>query len=185
MALLHGSRLAMRARWRCTQAGRSGSLETAGALLRGMHELGLPCFELEPASLRMLHTPAELYAALLAGAQTATRRVSLASLYLGTGPLEHALVAALATGGGGGGGGGGGAARQVHVLLDYHRATRRVTGGDSLTTLAPLASCAGATVELFAPPPPRGVLPRLLAPLLPPRLSALREVLGVQHMKAA
>ena len=105
MALLHGSRLAMRARWRCTQAGRSGSLETAGALLRGMHELGLPCFELEPASLRMLHTPAELYAALLAGAQTATRRVSLASLYLGTGPLEHALVAALATGGGGGGGG--------------------------------------------------------------------------------
>ena len=54
MALLHGSRLAMRARWRCTQAGRSGSLETAGALLRGMHELGLPCFELEPANLRML-----------------------------------------------------------------------------------------------------------------------------------
>ena len=41
MALLHGSRLAMRARWRCTQAGRSGSLETAGALLRGMYELYL------------------------------------------------------------------------------------------------------------------------------------------------
>ena len=36
MALLRGSRLTMRARWRCTQAGSSGSLETAGALLRGM-----------------------------------------------------------------------------------------------------------------------------------------------------
>jgi len=192
----------MRARQQCTRAGSSGSHETAGALLRGMHELGLPCFELESASLRMLHTPGELYAALLAGAQAATRRVSLASLYLGTGPLEHALVAALATGGpaaaashgslasgeagassgGGGGGGGGGAARQVHVLLDYHRGTRLVTGGNSLATLAPLAACPGATVELFAPPPPRGALPRLVAPLLPQRLAALREVLGVRRM---
>ena len=56
----------MRARQHCTRACSSGSLETAGALLRGMHELGLPCFELEPASLRVLHAPGELYAALLA-----------------------------------------------------------------------------------------------------------------------
>ena len=77
MALLRCSRLAapvstarlsaLRARQHCTRrAGSSGSLETAGALLRGMHELGLPCFELEPASLRVLHAPGELYAALLA-----------------------------------------------------------------------------------------------------------------------
>ena len=70
MALLRcSSRLAapVRARQHGTRrAGSSGSLETAGALLRGMHELGLPCFELEPASLRVLHAPGELYAALLA-----------------------------------------------------------------------------------------------------------------------
>eukprot|EP00964_Phaeocystis_antarctica_P147027 scaffold113496_cov66-Phaeocystis_antarctica.AAC.6 len=67
MALLRcSSRLAAPRQHGTRRAGSSGSLETAGALLRGMHELGLPCFELEPASLRVLHAPGELYAALLA-----------------------------------------------------------------------------------------------------------------------
>ena len=172
--------------------GRGGvpadALETAGALLRGLDQHELPCFELPPSSLSVLHSPDELYSTLLRGASGATRRVSLASLYLGVGPLERALVDALVSGAAG---------RRVHILLDHHRSTRaeRQMGQSpppqpptqqpmqrtsSLTTLAPLLGCADATVHLFCPPTSPAV--RLAAPWLPP---FLREVFGVQHVKAA
>lgn len=45
----------------------------------------------------MEHSPAALYAAILDGVKAAKHRVSLASLYLGNGPLERAFVAELSS----------------------------------------------------------------------------------------
>ena len=52
----------------------------------------LPTFWVKTSDLTILSTPQEFYGTLLEHSRTATQRVSLASLYMGTGTLEQALV---------------------------------------------------------------------------------------------
>ena len=153
-------------------------MAAAGELLRGLGALGLPCFPVRPEGVSFVHSPLDLHAAILDGAQTAQRRVGLAALYLGGGDAEHALVRALA---------GGGAAREVRVLVDAHRAARRERDGTScLDVLAPLARHVDGgggrhldcRVSLLAVPLSRAS--GLAAELLP---SPTAEIIGVQHMK--
>jgi CDP-diacylglycerol--glycerol-3-phosphate 3-phosphatidyltransferase len=52
----------------------------------------LPTFWVKTSDVTILSTPQEFYDTLLKHSRTATQRVSLASLYMGTGTLEQALV---------------------------------------------------------------------------------------------
>lgn len=153
--------------------------QTAHDLLRSLSTMGLPCFPVASSgSVRVLCEPAELYDELLRGARTARRRVGLASLYLGNGPSEAALVDALT------------ASqdavpqRELSVVVDGHRAQRR--GG--LALLSRVARSPGAQVSLVtSPASPRTSsackgtpgLPRIALP------GVLSEVRGVQHAKLA
>jgi CDP-diacylglycerol--glycerol-3-phosphate 3-phosphatidyltransferase len=44
------------------------------------------------SDISVLHTPQEFYQTLLQSCQQAERRINLATLYIGTGELEQALV---------------------------------------------------------------------------------------------
>ena len=148
-----------------------------------------PCFAVNAASVRPLSTPREFYDVLLSGCRLAQRRVTLASLYLGTGSLERDLVSALvrrclethATG------------QQVEVAMqfDLNRGLRRVPSEPGASPASQYASSAHLALEVLrgAPDPARvhaglTLMPQqrgLLGRLLPPRLV---EVLGVFHIKA-
>lgn len=148
-----------------------------------------PCFAVNAASVRPLSTPREFYDVLLSGCRLAQRRVTLASLYLGTGPLERDLVSMLvrrclethAAG------------RQLEVAMqfDLNRGLRRVPSEPGAPPESQYASSAHLALEVLrgAPDPARvhtglTLMPQqrgLLGRLLPPRLV---EVLGVFHIKA-
>ena len=143
-----------------------------------------------PAScIQPLGSPAEFYEELLAGCRKAERRVTLASLYLGTGKLEQELVRDLAS-------------RiatlrgsphslDVCIQLDMCRSLRHVrhNGTDTATPLDGYSSSAHLLLELLQPrdgsvsvgmtlmPALRG----LLSSVLPARLI---EGAGVFHLKA-
>lgn len=75
-------------------------------------------FPLRSSDVALLPSPSAFYRQLLRNIQHAERRVSISSLYLGTGQLEEALVDALAS-----------RLRerpelQVQVVLDYSRGQR-------------------------------------------------------------
>ena len=152
---------------------------------------GLPA---RGSHIHPLSTPTEFYQTLLDLSRTATQRILLSSLYLGTGPLESALVDAIAQ-----------RAQQqpslrVDVLLDYYRGTRPVGNASSVTALTPLlalnppspspsspassptssptSSPPRVSVTLFQPPPPPShpFLDRLFR-------GRWRELRGVHHMK--
>ena len=146
---------------------------------------GLPA---KGADIEIINTPTDFYNTLLTLIDSATQHITLSSLYLGTGPLEQKLVAAIQ-------------ARcqqipslRVHILLDYYRATRpttttstttaTITTTSSLTTLAPLLSLntptdsQRVTISLFKPPV------RLAAgPVDFLFRGRWRELRGVHHMK--
>ena len=144
-------------------------------------------FTVPAACLSTLDTPSEFYALLLAGCSAAASRVTLSSLYLGTGPLERALLAALrsrllAT-----------PALTAVLHFDLGRALRRTgdgSGGAPTSSAALLltllrdgagqpcpALAARARIDLTQLPALRGVLGALASP----RVS---EGLGVWHAKA-
>jgi len=129
-----------------------------------------PGFGANGSQLRVVGTPEEYYSILLDKCSTAKRRISIASLYLGTCELEKRMVDAL---------------KQnmidnpklkVKILLDYARGSR----GDinSRTMLAPLTQTSGQPCEVFLyhTPALRGKVKKWL----PPRYN---EIVGVQHMK--
>jgi len=136
----------------------------------------------------VLSTPADFHRELLDGAERAREQVALASLYVGHGPKEAELVAALDRGARRG-------PRTTHIVLDRWRASR---GGGG--TAAGHARDSGATPagEEFAagrlPGDPLALLrtapgvrvsllssPRAASSFAPPASWALlQEVLGVQ-----
>lgn len=151
-----------------------------------------PCFPVSAANIRIITEPSHFYEALSDGARTARSRIVLASLYLGTGEQEHALVARIRQN-----------LRQnprlrVSVLLDFARGTRGADrGASSKDALMPLlqqqqenaaAAAVGGTedaggpaganvrVSLYHTPALRGLSKRLM----PPRWN---ELIGLQHMK--
>ena len=135
---------------------------------------GLPA---RGADIEILATPTDFYNILLSLISTATQHITLSSLYLGTGPLETQLVAAIQR-----------RCEQqpqlkVHILLDYYRGTRDVNGHSSVTALQPLLDLntpanQRTTVSLFRPPV------RLFAgPVDVFFRGRWRELRGVHHMK--
>jgi phosphatidylserine/phosphatidylglycerophosphate/cardiolipin synthase-like enzyme len=176
--------------------------EQSFAALREWLSTECRAFPVSSSAVRVLSSPAEFYDTLLDLSSRAEKRVLLSSLYLGTGPHEQALVAALhkrmqqQSG------------LRVDVLLDYLRATRLVGEQDnSLTTLQPLMrqtqgqpeqqSSAPSSPAPLSPPPFALHLLHLPRPSVPHQISPLRswfeqryfrgaktrEVVGVHHMK--
>ncbi|RLN91032.1 hypothetical protein BBJ28_00021484 [Nothophytophthora sp. Chile5] len=128
-------------------------------------------FPLRSADVALLPTPTAFYQQLLHNIQHAEKRVTISSLYLGTGKLEQALVEALAT-----------RLRerpklQVQLVLDYSRGQRGGQTASSVTMLAPLLQEFPDNVELFLFRVPQ--LSGLKAKLPPP----FNETLGVSHAK--
>ncbi|CAI5738303.1 unnamed protein product [Hyaloperonospora brassicae] len=131
-------------------------------------------FPLLSAHVATLSTPRDFYDQLLHNIRHAERRVSIASLYIGTGPYERAIVEALAR-----------RLRdrpelQVHLVLDYARGQRScgASAATSVTLLAPLLAAFPRNVELSLFRVPQ--LSSLAATLLS---SPLNETLGVCHAK--
>ena len=128
--------------------------------------------------VRVLDTPSEFYGALVDGIERAERRVTLASLYLGTGEKEQRLVRALrsrmATQ----------PALEATVVLDHNRGLRRGRGGEptSADMLAPLVRDhrAASAVGFYLMPQLRGAVR-----WIPSKYRrGLAEGAAVQHLKA-
>ncbi|XP_065118621.2 CDP-diacylglycerol--glycerol-3-phosphate 3-phosphatidyltransferase, mitochondrial [Paramisgurnus dabryanus] len=136
----------------------------------------VPAFRVPGGHIRVLHSPDEFYQAMKARIKTAKSRVVMASLYLGTGPLEQDLVDCMEE-----------ALERsqakdapdlkVDFLLDYTRGSRGKH--NSRTMLLPLLQRfpEQMRVSLYHTPDLRGLL-RLLVP------ERFNETIGVQHIKA-
>ncbi|XP_021955385.1 CDP-diacylglycerol--glycerol-3-phosphate 3-phosphatidyltransferase, mitochondrial [Folsomia candida] len=129
-----------------------------------------PGFPVSGGSVKIIHSPDKFYSTLLEKAKKATRRVSLASLYLGSGPQELELVQALEENGASN------KNLKIKVLLDFTRGSRGLAIS-SRTMLLPLISkCYDCQVFLYHTPQLRGLKKRFL----PQRWN---EIIGLQHMK--
>ncbi|KAK7081920.1 CDP-diacylglycerol--glycerol-3-phosphate 3-phosphatidyltransferase [Halocaridina rubra] len=129
-----------------------------------------PVFPINGAQVRVLRDPSEFYAELLLKASRASERISMSSLYLGTGKLEENLVSTMLER----------ASRCenlcIHWLLDFTRGSRGTH--NSRTMLMPLLTKFPRTcsVSLYHTPDLRG----LWKWILPQRWN---EIIGLQHMK--
>ncbi|XP_072524095.1 CDP-diacylglycerol--glycerol-3-phosphate 3-phosphatidyltransferase, mitochondrial isoform X1 [Salminus brasiliensis] len=135
----------------------------------------VPAFKVHGGRIHILRSPDEFYQAMKARIKTAKRRVVMASLYLGTGPLEQELVNCIeealersqedAA-----------ANLKVSILLDYTRGSRGKN--NSRTMLLPLLQRFPEQMRvcLYHTPDLRGLL-RLLVP------ERFNETIGVQHIK--
>ncbi|XP_055971740.1 CDP-diacylglycerol--glycerol-3-phosphate 3-phosphatidyltransferase, mitochondrial [Sorex fumeus] len=129
----------------------------------------VPEFGVSSSHVRVLSSPAEFFELMKGQIKAAKRRVVMASLYLGTGPLEQELVDCLER------------ALQdadlkVSILLDFTRGSRGRR--NSRTMLLPLLQRfpERVRVSLFHTPHLRGLL-RLLLP------ERFNETIGLQHIK--
>ncbi|XP_005989149.1 CDP-diacylglycerol--glycerol-3-phosphate 3-phosphatidyltransferase, mitochondrial isoform X2 [Latimeria chalumnae] len=136
----------------------------------------VPAFGISGKQVTVLYSPLEFYSTMKAQIQTAKRRVVMASLYLGTGPLEQELVECLQntletslqdsmT-----------SDLRISILLDFTRGSRGLK--NSRTMLLPLLSKFPdqVRVSLYHTPDLRG----LLKLLIPERFN---ETIGLQHIK--
>jgi len=130
-----------------------------------------PCFPVSASSIKIITEPNQFYDAILHHCTNATRRITLVSLYLGTGELEKKLVNALSTN------------KKfienklkINVLLDYTRGSR--DNNNSRTTLQPLLQQNenNCTVSLYHTPILRGLLKKYMP-------NRYNEIIGLQHMK--
>ncbi|XP_011866844.1 PREDICTED: CDP-diacylglycerol--glycerol-3-phosphate 3-phosphatidyltransferase, mitochondrial isoform X2 [Vollenhovia emeryi] len=131
-----------------------------------------PAFPVNGSKVTVIYKPQVFYSTLLEKCRHAKRRITLASLYLGTGTLETELVnvieQAVSTNGGN---------VQVRILLDYMRASRGKQ--NSRKMLEPLlkGKCGDhCKVFLYHTPKLRGVMKAAI----PDRFN---ELVGLQHMK--
>uniref|UniRef100_A0A4W3K715 CDP-diacylglycerol--glycerol-3-phosphate 3-phosphatidyltransferase n=1 Tax=Callorhinchus milii TaxID=7868 RepID=A0A4W3K715_CALMI len=136
----------------------------------------VPVFGISGSQVKILHSPSEFYETIKEQIKVAKKRIVMASLYLGTGPLEQELVdcieetlersreAALASD------------LRVSILLDCTRGSRGKK--NSRTMLIPLLKRFPnqVRVSLYHTPDLRG----LLKLLLPERFN---ETIGLQHIK--
>ncbi|XP_049633158.1 CDP-diacylglycerol--glycerol-3-phosphate 3-phosphatidyltransferase, mitochondrial [Suncus etruscus] len=134
----------------------------------------VPEFSVSSSNVQVLSSPAEFFELMKGQIKVAKRRIVMASLYLGTGPLEQELVDCLEN-----------ALEkslqapelQVSILLDFTRGSRGRK--NSRTMLLPLLRRFPdrVRVSLFHTPHLRGLL-RLLLP------ERFNETIGLQHIKA-
>ncbi|ENN73939.1 CDP-diacylglycerol--glycerol-3-phosphate 3-phosphatidyltransferase, mitochondrial isoform X2 [Dendroctonus ponderosae] len=130
-----------------------------------------PCFPVNASNIRIISEPYQFYETLLHYCESASRRITLVSLYLGTGDLENQLVKALT------------ANKQfqdkkliINVLLDYTRGSRN--RNNSRTALQPLLQDneTNCTISLYHTPVLRGLLKKYMP-------NRYNELIGLQHMK--
>lgn len=99
-----------------------------------------PAFEVHGSQIEVLETPEEFYATLSAGVRSATDRIGLGSLYIGTGPLETALIEGVKD-----------AVKsnpslRVQLLVDHSRGTRgQPSSANHLHSIAAVAEEVGST----------------------------------------
>uniref|UniRef100_A0A3P8YQN5 CDP-diacylglycerol--glycerol-3-phosphate 3-phosphatidyltransferase n=1 Tax=Esox lucius TaxID=8010 RepID=A0A3P8YQN5_ESOLU len=136
----------------------------------------VPAFRVPGSHIHILNSPDQFYQSMKARIKTAKKRVVMASLYLGTGPLERDLVDCMQEALERSQEEGDNPDLQVSVLLDYTRGSRGET--NSRTMLLPLLQRYGrqVRVSLYHTPDLRGLL-RLLVP------QRFNETIGVQHIK--
>ncbi|CAL8282819.1 unnamed protein product [Merluccius merluccius] len=135
-----------------------------------------PAFRVPGTHIHMLTSPSQFYQAMKSRIKTAKRRVVMASLYLGTGPLEQELVDCVEEALARSQQQGDGPALKVSILLDYMRGSRGKLNSRSM--LLPLLQryASQVRVSLYHTPDLRGLL-RLLMP------QRFNETIGVQHIK--
>ncbi|XP_046579098.1 CDP-diacylglycerol--glycerol-3-phosphate 3-phosphatidyltransferase, mitochondrial-like isoform X1 [Haliotis rubra] len=135
-----------------------------------------PCYRVKGDQVLVITEPTQFYEVLKIKARKATSRITIASLYLGTGQLEHDLVACIReacenarkVGN---------SAMKVNILLDYTRGSRGTTVS-SRTMLQSLLKDFPSTVDvsLYHTPDLRGLLKRVV----PERFN---ETIGLTHLK--
>lgn len=128
-----------------------------------------PCFPVCANKVKIILEPSRFYDILESKCATAKDRIIMASLYLGVGKLEKALVTNiqknLQTN----------SKLKVNILLDFTRGTRGEV--NSKTVLMPLVrETKNVTLSLYHTPSLRGLSKKLM----PPRWN---ELIGLQHMK--
>ncbi|EFA82052.1 phosphatidylglycerophosphate synthase 1 [Heterostelium album PN500] len=138
-----------------------------------------PAFAVDPANIEFIREPDDFYNHLIEGVKRATKRITFASLYLGTGKQEKQLVSEMIA-----------ACERnpelkIHILLDGLRGTRESPGEtpasakvSSATMLQPLYDQfpERVTISLYHTPDLNGLLKKML----PPRVN---ETIGVNHLK--
>lgn len=130
-----------------------------------------PCFPVKASCIRILNEPSDFYNCLLSKCQEAKRRITLASLYIGTEEPETELVQAIQNNLNSSQG-----RLKINILLDFTRGTRGAK--DSKSVLLPLLQKHRTSVNLSLYHTP--LLRGLTRKLIPPRWN---ELMGLQHMK--
>lgn len=136
----------------------------------------VPEFGISSSHVEVLSSPTEFYELLKAQIKAAKKRVVMASLYLGTGPMEQELVDSLHEALVNSLNEGVSSDLQISILLDFTRGSRGRQ--NSRTMLLPLLQRfpEHVQVSLFHTPSLRGLL-RVLTP------ERFNETIGVQHIK--
>lgn len=131
-----------------------------------------PCFTLRGSEVKIIHEPNVFYSVLVQKCKNARKRITFASLYLGTGKLESNLVnainEALISSNGN---------VEVKILLDFMRGSRGKL--NSRKMLKPLLNgkySHSCQIFLYHTPKLRGFLKMII----PDRFN---ELIGLQHMK--
>ncbi|KAG8190072.1 hypothetical protein JTE90_023044 [Oedothorax gibbosus] len=130
-----------------------------------------PEFKVSSRNIKVLQEPSEFFQTLKELSRTSQRRITLASLYIGTGPLEKELVSSISEGLEQSRG-----KLQVKILLDHTRGSRGKE--NSRTLLLPLLKNYPSQIEvsLYHTPKLRGFIKWLL----PERWN---ETIGLSHLK--
>ncbi|XP_055953911.1 CDP-diacylglycerol--glycerol-3-phosphate 3-phosphatidyltransferase, mitochondrial-like isoform X1 [Argiope bruennichi] len=130
-----------------------------------------PEFCISSKNIKVLKEPSEFFEKIKELSRNSTKRITLASLYIGTGPLEKELIAAVNEGLQKSQGN-----LQVKILIDYTRGSRG--SENSRTLLVPLIKDYPSQVEvsLYHTPKLRGFIKWFL----PERWN---ETIGLSHLK--
>ncbi|GIY96968.1 CDP-diacylglycerol--glycerol-3-phosphate 3-phosphatidyltransferase, mitochondrial [Caerostris extrusa] len=130
-----------------------------------------PEFSISSKNIKVLKEPSDFFNKLKELSRSATKRITLASLYIGTGPLERELIDSVNEGLMKSNGN-----LQVNILLDYTRGSRG--SENSRTLLLPLLKDhpSQIKVSLYHTPKLRGFIKWLL----PERWN---ETVGLSHLK--
>lgn len=133
-------------------------------------QFAAPCFPVKGEKVTVIKEPGIFYETLVEKSGKAEKRIILASLYLGTGKLESALVKTIQRN-----------LQQnpflkVNVLLDFTRGTRGEYSSKSMLTPLVQDFNDKFTLSMYHTPDLRGITKKLA----PPRWN---ELLGLQHMK--
>jgi CDP-diacylglycerol--glycerol-3-phosphate 3-phosphatidyltransferase len=128
-----------------------------------------PVFAVHSKNIRIIHEPTDFYDSILQNAKAAKQRISLASLYLGIGKMESALIDAIDTNLKNN------SELKVNILLDYARGTRGQNNSKQMV-MPLLEKSDNCNLSLYHTPKLRGLLKRFT----PARWN---ELVGLQHMK--